>query len=119
MHVFFRFYDQYSIEVTQLTGSGAPWTETVHHVNLKFCVDSEYLESAIALVFIETNDYDALNDKVLPVHLDEKPKESQETVAPDSCNDIAEKELKMDMKDKNAPIVDLDSLRVLSCSTPP
>ena len=105
VRVFLPLYDQYSNEVTaraeQLTVHGATSSEAIRPVNLKFCVDPAYLESAIALGFIEADDYDSLTDSVLRVHLEGKDKESEDSVTLEALDDIFERELKMDMKDTN------------------
>ena len=106
VRVVFRLYNQHSNKVTaragQLTVYGATSSEAVWPANLKFCVDSEYLEFAIALGFIEADDYDSLTDSVLRVHLEGKAKESVDSVTLEALDDIVERELKMDMNDKNA-----------------
>ena len=103
---FLRLYNQYSNEVTaraeQLTVHRATSSEALRPVNLMFCVDSVYLKSAIALCFIETDDYDSLTDLFLRAHFEGKAKESENPVTLEALNDIVERELEMNMKDKNA-----------------
>lgn len=102
--MFFRLYDQYCKEVisraAQLTATGSISTEAIRPVNLKYCVDPEYLESAIALGFIEVISYDALSDSDLREHLNHKAEESQETATLDTLDDIVDRNLRMNMKDK-------------------
>ena len=71
IRVFIRKYDAYCKELTaraaQLTGYGVT-TEPVRPVNITFCVDSEQLESALDLWFIEgADDYDGLSETQLAV----------------------------------------------------
>lgn len=66
IRVFLRKYDQYSNAVKsrarQLSAYNAT-TEAVRPVELKFCVDPEYLESSIALVFIDgVESYENITD---------------------------------------------------------
>lgn len=56
IRVFLRKYDQYCREVksrARQIGDGSPSSEVARPANLKFCVDAEFLESKIALGFIE------------------------------------------------------------------
>ena len=52
--VFLRLYDQYANEVKgraqKLTATESSSTEAIRPFNLKFCVDPEYIESALLLV---------------------------------------------------------------------
>lgn len=107
IRVFLRLYDQYSKEVTaraqQLTIQGTTTTEAIRPVNLKYCVDPEYLESALALGFIkDISDYDALTDQVLRACLDEKAQESKEDLTLEALDNIFTSELVMDICDKNS-----------------
>ena len=105
IRVFLRLYDQYSKEVTarveQLTVSPAT-TEAVRPVNLKYCVDPEYLESAIDLGLIEDVENDDLTDIHLRKYLEGKAEESRETVSLEVLDEIVNRELRMNIRDKNA-----------------
>ena len=95
---FLRRHDQYSIEVSaraqQLILHGTTTTEAVRPVNLKYCVDSEYIESAVVLGFLEADSYDALTDQILRKNLEEKSEESPEAVTLEDLDSIMDKELR-------------------------
>ncbi len=70
VRVFLRLYDQYVNEVRsraqQLGGDKSAALEIARPVNLKFCVDAEFLESAISLGFIPgATSYEELDEKTL------------------------------------------------------
>ena len=106
VRVFLRLYDQYCKEVlsrpAQRTATGSISTEAVQPVNIKYCVDPEYLESAIALGFIEATSYDELSEIDLREHLDQKAQESQETITLETLDEIVDINLRMNKKDKNS-----------------
>lgn len=107
IRIFLSAYDQYAKEVStralQLLSTGTATSEAVRPVNLKFCVDAEYLQSTIDLGFIDDVDsYDNLNDDVLRAYLYKKGEECKESVNLSTFDSIISKELKMDMSDKNA-----------------
>ena len=107
LFAFFRLYDQYCNEITaraaQLVSEDSVSTECASPVNLKFCVDPEYFESAIALGFIEgATGYDTLTDARLRSYLEEKSKESRDAVTLETLDGIVSRELRTEMSDKNA-----------------
>lgn len=107
VRVFLRQYDQYSKEViaraSQISASGTVPTEAVRPVNITFCVDPEYLESAIALDLISDVESESeLTDTVLRSYLERKAEESKESVNLDALDMIVERDLHMDMTDRNA-----------------
>lgn len=106
IRIFLRLYDQYCNEVLERArqiGKSSRSTENVRPVNIKFCVDPDYLESLIALNLIpDVKDYDSLTDDTLRAFLDEKAEESREATNLDSLDIIVEQQLRMDMKDRNA-----------------
>lgn len=106
IRVFLKLYDQYSNEVKaraqQLTTVGSSSTQVVRPVSLKFCVDPEYLESAIAFGFIEAETYEDLTDSVLRKYLEKKAEESPEAITLEAIDSIVDRDLRMNMGDKNA-----------------
>lgn len=101
IRVLLRRYDQYYHEVTARARQLSPdasSSEPVRPVNLSFCVDPEYLYSAIALGFIEraeTNEDPT--DSLLRTHLESLSTESTDTVTLEALTDIVEKEMAMDI----------------------
>lgn len=78
-------------------------TEPVGPVNMKFCVDMKWLESTIALGFIDgIEEYDRLSDKVLFDFLESLAKEPKETINIESLDEIIGRELRMNISDTNA-----------------
>jgi len=107
IRIFLRLYDQYCNEITararQITTDQAISTEAVRPVNIKFCVDPEFLEFATVLGFIDGADtVEDLTDEMLRDYLDEQAQESQETVSLTTLDTIVEEELHMDMSDRSA-----------------
>lgn len=104
---FFLKYDQYKNEIVerakQLTLSNSISTEAIKPVNLKFCVNAEWIESLIALSFIGgVTDYKDLEDNTLREYLEKESEESKEVINLDTLDEIVKKELKTDMSDSNA-----------------
>lgn len=106
---FLRRYDQYTNTVLarakQLStdASSTVTTESVRPVDLKFCVDVEYLESCMALGFIDTaTDYNSLTNEDVRKVLDDRCRESKEVLTMESLDVIVERELRTDMKNTNA-----------------
>lgn len=107
IRIFLRLYDQYEREVTaraaQVTGADAATTEAVRPVSLKFCVDPEFLESAIALDLIpDASSYNDLTDTVLRKHLEAEAIDSKEALSLDALDEIVNRELRMDMANPNS-----------------
>jgi len=107
IRVFLRLYDQYCCEVVarvqKITQSGTVMTESVRPVNLKYCVDPEYLESVIALGFLkDVDDYESLSDETLRSYLDDKAKQCEEAATLDSLEKVVGAELQMYMTDPDA-----------------
>ena len=104
--MFFRLYDQNSNEfmarAEQITVHGAISSKAIRQVKLNFCVDPEYLEFAIALGLIEADDYYSLTKSVVRVHLEGNSTESEDSVTNEALEDIVERELKMNMKERNS-----------------
>ena len=110
IRVFLRSYDHYCHEVVaraqQITRSEMVTTESVRPINLKYCVDPEYLESAISLGFLQgVEDYDSLSDETLREYLDHKAKQSKHTTTLESLDKLVSNELRMDMTDMDARVV--------------
>jgi len=99
--VFLRKYDQY---VTEISERAAQYGDTsARPVQLKFCVDSEYLSSAIGLGFIkDITKLEDLTDAVLRTYLDKKAETSKETVTLSSLDRMVDKQLSMNMADPSA-----------------
>lgn len=107
IRVFLRAYDQYATEVTQrakqLVGDNFVTSEVVTPVNLKFCVDAEWLESMIELDFIEDVDsYDGLSDGILRAYLEKKAETAKDVITMSVLDEIVRKDLRMNMHDANA-----------------
>lgn len=107
IRVFLRAYDQYATEVKerakQLAAKDVVSTEVARPVNLKFCVDAEWIESLIALDFLDdVTTYEELSDTRLRAYLDDKAVESKEVVTLDVLDDLVAKELRINMADSNA-----------------
>ena len=107
VRVFLLAYDQYCREVNaravQLTVSDAVVTETIRPVSIKYCVDAEYIESALLLDLIPgATDYKSLTDDVLRKYLEDKARESKETVSLATLDKIVERKLHMNMSDSSA-----------------
>lgn len=106
IRAFLRRYDQYCREVEararQLV-DGSSTTEVTRPANLKFCVDAEFLESKIALGFIEdVKDFASLTDAQLRTFLEERSKESKTVVTLDKLDSIVESDLRTNMKETSA-----------------
>lgn len=104
---FLRAYDNYAKEVQerarQLVARNVVTNEVVTPVNLKFCVDSKWLESLIALNFIDkVSTYYDLSDSQLRSFLEKKAKESKEVVTLNMLDNIVKRELHTNMQDPNA-----------------
>lgn len=100
---FLRLYDQKKRTVlaraAQITvGDDSITTEAVRTNSLKFCVDSEYPESAIALKLITgATSYEALTDTVLRSFLNKEEEDSKGTISLQTLEEIVERELRMYM----------------------
>ncbi|PXF46452.1 hypothetical protein BWQ96_03777 [Gracilariopsis chorda] len=107
IRVFLRKYDQYSTEIKekarQHTVTNTLSVKPVEPVSLKFCVDPEYLESALALNRIPfVTDIDALTDQDLRAYLEKKAEPSKSCANLSFLDHIVEHELRMDMRDIGA-----------------
>lgn len=70
----------------------------VRSVSLKFCIDTNQLESAIDLGFIpDVTDYDNLSHTVLRIFLDQKVEESKTITTVSDIEALIEKKLRIDM----------------------
>ena len=83
---------------------GAPSTAEISRpFNLKYCLDAEYLQAAILLKRItNVESYDALTDEQLRVFLENKSKESENTITLASLDKIISNSLRMNMNDRDA-----------------
>ena len=108
IRIFLRRYDAYCNEVRaraeQMVLQGSPsTTEISRPVNLKYCVDTEYLEAAILLKRIEgVSSYDALTDEKLRTFLKTKGEESTDVVTLGSLDILVRDNLRMNMNDNSA-----------------
>lgn len=69
-------------------------TEAMEPVDLKFCVDAQYLPTVITLGFIpEATAYQDLDGKILRAYLDGEVKESKEIIIIDYLDDIVQKDI--------------------------
>ena len=108
VRVFLRLYDAYKNEIRaraeQLVLEVAPSTaEIARPVNLKYCVEQEYLHTAALLGRIpDVSSYDALTDDQLRLFLEQKAKESSDTITLSMLDKIVHESLRMNMNDNNA-----------------
>lgn len=94
---FMRNYEQCQIS------SNSPNTENVRPVNLKFCVDVDYLQSTIALGFLEGADcYKTLTDSQVQAFVAKRAEESKEAVTLDKLYKIVKDELRTNMRNSDA-----------------
>lgn len=98
-----RAYDQYAREVSkracQLTGQNVISAEATEHVQFKYCVDPEWLESLIGLDLLKgVSSYGSLDDKDIRKYLDGKAQKNRKVFKIDHLDKLVEKELKFDMK---------------------
>jgi len=105
--VFLPEYDAYKLAITaralQLGLSDHVTIETVKAANLRYCVDTEQLEAAIDLGFIDGVDkYEGLTDGILRTYLEGKCKDSVQKVTVPDLDSLVEKDLKMGMSVKSA-----------------
>lgn len=94
--MFLRAYDQYVTDIAerakQLIGKDVVSTEECTPVNLKFCVDSKWLESLKDLDFLDgVSAYGELTDTVLRSFLEKKAKESKEGFSLDVLYSLIDK----------------------------
>lgn len=106
---FLQNYDQYArTEIARakklhLSISSTMFTDAVKPVDLKFCVDEHYLILAIALDFIKkVESFEALTNERLRTYLAEEAEESKNAVIIESLDALVEKELNINMENKNA-----------------
>lgn len=102
-----RLYDQYSDEVTagaqHLTASWSTTTEAIRPVNLKFCIDPEYLESPVTLGLIpDVEDHDTPTNWALRSYLDYRFQAPQESMSLDTLENVVDRDLRMDITDTSA-----------------
>lgn len=99
---FLNSYDQYVHEVIargKQLGVSVVGPEASRPVDLKYCVDIEYLKSTIALGLIPSvSSYEELTGNTLREYLDNEAAESRNTVTLTSLESIIKRELRMDMK---------------------
>lgn len=103
---FLRRYDQYSTTVLarakQLTNESLT-QEAIRPVELKFCVDAEWIESRIALGFItEAQDYASLTDEIIRAFLDKRSAESKKTISLAQLDNIVKHKLRTNMANHDA-----------------
>lgn len=77
-------------------------TEASKPTDLKFCVDIDFLPSAIALrEIMGVRTYDVLADVALRMYLDDEAVEIRTKVTLDSLDKVVKKGLQMDMRSKD------------------
>ncbi len=105
IRVFLRKYDKYVVEIearAKQLGDEMSST-TAKPISLVFCVDAEYLESAIALGFIPgVSRSGELTDEKLRSYLEGKATESKDTITLNSLNALVSKNLRTNMHDPSA-----------------
>lgn len=104
---FLREYDEYARELKecaqQITGGNLVSTDIEKPVQIKLCVNSEWLESFIDLEFILNADsYDSLEGVTLRNYLDSKASSVKDVVTIDMLDNIVEKNLRINMDEKDA-----------------
>lgn len=107
IRVFLYAYNQYATEVKehakQPTANDIVSTEISRPVNLKFCVDSEWVKSLIALKLLDDGlMYDDLNDERLQKYLDDRSIKSKEVVNLKVLYDLVAKNLRINVADLNS-----------------
>ena len=105
IRIFLRKYDQYVTEIVERSAQygDVDAAGTARPVQLKFCVDSEYLASAIDLGFVDGVDtIEELTDPLLRAYLEKKAETSKETVTLSALDKMVEKHLSMNMSDPSA-----------------
>lgn len=104
--VFLRKCNQYANQIifrARQLGSDTASTKPAQPVDLKFCMDVEYLESFIALDFIsDVTDYADLLEEQVREFLGDRSKESKKVVTLDKLNKVLKSELRTNMKNSNA-----------------
>lgn len=87
----------------QIVGQEAISSEAATPLQMKFCVDAEWLGSLIELHFLpEVPSYDEVNDEQLRDYLSKKAEESKNVETIETLDLIVENELHTDMEDKDA-----------------
>lgn len=105
IQTFLRKYDQYCYEVSsrarQISGTDA--AEPVSPVEIKFCVDVDFLGSSIDLGFIDGADsYDTITSDLVRSFLESRAKESKEIITLKKLDKIVAEELRMNMWNTDA-----------------
>lgn len=108
IRVLLRAYDQYVREIwgraEQFVPKHVVSTEPYSPVGLKFCIDGEMVMSLMSLgLFDFVNYYANLSDSELRTYLDNKAEKSKEFITLDVRDNLAKKELRMNISDSNAP----------------
>lgn len=106
IRIFLNLYDQYVNEIKaramQIADSDVT-TEAVRPVDLRFCVNIEYLKSTIALGLInDVESYDGLTNETLRHYLENEANESHKNVTLERLDSIIKKELRMNMRNNDA-----------------
>lgn len=105
IRTFLQKYEQYRYEVTSRTHliSGSDQTKTVRPVDIKFCVDMELLESPIDLGLIPgAASYNKITNEQVRCFLDDRLKESKETITLTKLDKIFKEELYTNMRSTDA-----------------
>lgn len=107
IRIFLRGYEDYCKEITaraeQLVATGTITAEPIRPVSLKYCIDSEQLQSALDLGFIEgVDDYESLSETALRSFLEGKAQESRKSLTASDLDVLVESELIMDMSIRSA-----------------
>ena len=103
--MFLRMFDAYCNEVRAraeqpMCGGTPSSSEISRPVNLKYCMDNEYINAAIILGRIENvSSCDNLHELTLRKYLDKRAEESKEVVTLPMLDEIVNNNLKMDMSD--------------------
>lgn len=102
IRIFLRQYRTYCQEImaraSQLVPTGFTTTEPMLPISITFCVDSEQLQSAIALGLIENvTDDSTLTEALLLAFLNKKGKDGRRNLTSANNYSLIEKELNMDM----------------------
>lgn len=100
-------YDDYTPEVTelvlQITGKDILLTVVAKPVQIKFCVNSEWLESLIDLNFIKkVTSYDNQTNDQLRKYLESEAEFLKDVVTMDMLDKIVEQSISITMNDKHA-----------------
>ena len=103
IRTFLRLYDQYVSEVKAKCEESGNFNLSCKPVNLAYCLDPDYLDSAVELGFIpNATSMEELTEETLRKFLENKAVESKETITLSSLDALVKRQLRMNTKDPSA-----------------